>query len=299
MKLTSQKATKINILPILLGFLFCLLCSVIHAQDEPVRTRISLSCTQMPESRAYLQARILARVEGRYAPQANLELSFYHSDEVTETLIGKASTNRKGIAVFQLDSIDKYSLAEDSTIIFTVLYEGSDSYAESDDEISIRRANIEVSTSSEDSEKIVSVSAYSLAENPTPIADVEIILSVPRMYSDLNIGEDYTDEDGQAEFIIPDGIPGDKEGNLELKVRIIDTDEYGDLELNFKEPWGIPKPQVVEANRELWTPNAPLWMVITFGFLMIVAWSNFGIVIRQLLKLRKLGKQEMESQPLK
>lgn len=290
MKSTIIKRLYINRISISLLILFCLGHSNIYTQDEMARTRMSLSCTQMPESKAYLQARLLARVDGRYSPQPNFEISFYHSDDESETLIDKANTNLKGIAIIQLENTRLFNLAEDSTLNFSALYEGSDLYAESNDEISIRRANIEVSTSSDESEKSVSISAYPQDESADPIADYEIILSVPRMYSDLILGEEYTDEEGQAEFIVPDGIPGDEQGNLDLKVRVIDTDDYGDLEIKFIEPWGVPKTQVIESNRELWSPDAPLWMVITFGILMIAVWSHFGIMIRQLVKLNNLGK---------
>ena len=294
MKTTIQQRRAIDILPILLGLLFSVGNSGIFAQDELAKTRLSLSCTQMPESSAYLQARMLARVDGRYTPQANLVVSFYHLDEDTKTPIGKAITNLKGIAVIQIDNLDIYQMSEDTTLMFAALFEGNDVLANSEDETSIKRANIEVSASSDSAEKSLSVSAYSLGSEAKPIADYEILLSVPRMYSDLIIGEEYTDEDGKAEFVVPDGIPGDENGDLELKVRVIDIDEYGNLEINFKESWGIPKAKVIESNRELWTPNAPIWMVITFGFLIIGAWSQFGLIIGQLVKLKNIGKQKIK-----
>ena len=263
----------------------------IHAQEEAYRTRLSLSCTQMPDSKGILEARLLARIDRRYSPLQNETIKFVAVTEDGETELGTSLTNNRGIAMLAIDGIEERAMNEDSLITYAAYYDGSEAYRSNDDEIGVRRATITYEAYEEDSVRYVDVQAYTSDGPPVPLADYEIVVSVPRMFSDLNIGEDYTDEDGSASFEVPRGIPGDLEGNLDLKVRIIDADDYGNVQANFVKDWGVPRKEVAEAKRQLWSPDAPLWIVITFAVLMLAVWSHFGIIIYNLVKVKDLGKE--------
>lgn len=289
MKIMKTKMIDIKDSRVLSVLLILLISSVSIMAQEAVATRLSLSVTQMPEAKAYLQARMLGRVDGRYTPISKKEISFYSVTEDEPVVLGTATTNAKGIATIQIEDIKSLGQDEDNYFNFSAAYEGDESFEGSDDQIAMLQANISYELESDDESTKMMVTAIADDEESTPLADYEIVMSVPRMFSNLKIGEGYTDEEGKMEFTIPEGIPGDEQGNLDVKVRVIDAGDYGNLELAMTQPWGVPRHEVVSANRQLWSPDAPLWIVITFATLMIAVWSHFVIVILQLYKMSKIG----------
>lgn len=262
--------------------------SPVMTQDL-IRTRISLSSTQMPDNQMYLQARVLGRVDGRYTPMPKLEIRFVNYADDEELELGKSITNLKGICTLDLENSSQIALDEDGLMRFGAFFEENDQLGGSDDEIYVKQGVIEISVSDEDDEKQVEIKVYGAGEEAEALADYEAVLLVPRMYSDLKIGNGYTDEDGMISFVVPEGMPGDKNGILNFKAKVLDAGDYGNLEVRFGKDWGVPKTQVIASNRELWSPNAPLWMVLTFVVLMLAVWSHFGIIIFNLIKLKKLG----------
>jgi hypothetical protein len=271
----------------LLALLFCLLSLGLYGQ-EAVKTRMSLSYTQMPESKAYLQAKVIGKVDGRFVPIPKIEVSFYNESDEGQSLLGTAATNMKGIATVQIEDVNGLILDAEGSLSFSSAYDGNDEYTASDDMITMLKATISYDISENDGVRSINLTALALDDESTPLADYEVVMSVPRMFSNLKIAEGYTDENGSVEFRVPEGIPGDEEGNLDVKVQVLEAGDYGNLEVNLNEAWGIPRQKVISANRELWSPNAPIWIVVTFVILMIAVWSHFAIVIWQLYKMSKV-----------
>jgi hypothetical protein len=256
--------------------------------QEAVKTRMSVSYTQMPEAKAYLQAKVIGRVDGRYVAIPKIEVSFYSESDEGQSLIGTSSTNMKGIATVQIDDVKSLIPDAEGSLSFSAAYDGSDAYTASDDMITMLRANISYEITEDEGDRKINITALALDDESTALADYEVVMSVPRMFSNLKIAEGYTDENGSIEFSVPEGIPGDEDGNLDVRVQVLEAGDYGNLEVNLNEAWGVPRHKVIAANRELWTPDAPIWIVVTFAILMTAVWSHFGIVIWQLFKMSKV-----------
>ena len=256
-----------------------------NSQDD-IRTRLSLTATQVMPDAVRLDVRLLQRIDRRYIPLANTEITlFTGADDDNE--LGQATSNRQGATSFFVEDISDWAPDADSTFSFSAYFEGGDQLRGSSDQVSIRRARMNTDISEED--QTIEIELTDFYNPDLKLGDFEVTLSVPRMFSDLKIEEDYLDEEGLISFTFEDEIPGDEEGNLEFCVRVLDTDDHGNIEQIFIRPWGQSKSAVVESTRELWSPDAPLWMVFTFGILMLLAWGHFGYIIYTLVQLKKLG----------
>jgi len=88
-------------------------------------------------------------------------------------------------------------------------------------------------------------------------------------------------------------MPGDEKGNLVLVARVEDNDVYGNLVVEKPVSWGVKAK--VEQNfwhRSLWSTGgrAPIWL-LTIAFAIIIGvWGTLIYLLRQLLKMRKIGK---------
>ena len=263
----------------------CIITSTVFAQDKS-RTRLSMTCTQVMPSSMRIDVRLLGRIDNRYTPLSSKAVSFAFGSDSDDNL-GIDTTDRKGEASIFIEDISNWEFDEDSLFLLSTSYAGNEEFRSSSDEVYIRRATLEAQIDEE--ARILEIEARDYFNESQKLGDFEVTFSVPRMFSELKIEEDYLDEEGSISFTFDDNIPGDEEGNLNLFIRVLDTDDHGNIEYPLNKKWGVPKERVIEANRELWSPDAPLWMVLTFGMLMLLVWGHFAYIIVSLINIKKLG----------
>ena len=138
------------------------------------------------------------------------------------------------------------------------------------------------------------ITAYSIdgQGEKIPVEELTINVGVQRLYSVLGLDEIDTDEDGVAELEIPDNIPGDAEGNITFVASIEDHDEFGTVTKKASASWGVPVSYEVEPlPRQLFTDEAPLWMIASVFVILLGAWYHFFLSISKLIKLKKAGSE--------
>lgn len=122
------------------------------------------------------------------------------------------------------------------------------------------------------------------------IKDAEVLLFATRYFGKLQIDKAMrTNNQGMTSFSFPKDLPGDKNGVVELTVKVND-DNYGEIESVKKFRIGIPtdKPALNE-KRAIWNivTKAPVWIIITYttGVLLVV--MLFLYLFNSLMKIRK------------
>ena len=87
----------------------------------------------------------------------------------------------------------------------------------------------------------------------------------------------------------PTSIIGDSLGNVLVISRLEDHYDYGNVEVSGEIKWAIPKKLLTAERpvRELWTPIAPLWMIITLIIMLSGVWGHYIYAIIQLIKIRR------------
>ena len=281
LKKSSRKITTI---------LLCFFTFGMQAQDsDPFRTRISLSATQLNGDKTELTAKVLTRINKKYQPLRDSEIQFFTINEDGDVSLGSANTNSKGFAKIEIDDLSKFSTDDESYVQFAAEYAGNDQYKPSSDEVALKEIEFEIEASELDSVKTISINLFDTSDSAAILEDFMAQVMVPRLFSDLVVAEEYTDEEGHVEFDFPNDLLGDEQGNLPIVVRIEDTDDYGTIEARINKNWGLKKVVDEAASRQLWTPDAPLWMVLTFLFMMAAVWGHFIIIILKLLNLKKMG----------
>lgn len=275
-------------IPILLFLLTAIISTGIS--QESIRSRLSSGVTQKTDGTVNVNTKLRARIDKIYKSIPNVNVSFYAITDTSDLLLGKAKTDAEGVASIVLDDLSILPVDEEGYFNVSITYDGDDTYRGSDSEVLFKPAKLDMVMEVVDSIKTVTITAMETGEEESPIVDQELILQVPRMFSNLTIASEYTDDDGYVEFKFPDDLPGDQEGKLNAIARIIDSDDYGTIETEEVIDWGVPVVHTEHGPlRELWSPNAPLWMVITFAILMIVTWGHFIYIVIRLALLKNEG----------
>lgn len=225
-------------------------------------------------------------------------LSFFAGDGITEIPVGQAKTDQEGKATV-IVSVKGIPVNVDGAIVYNVRFTGNDHYPGNEDQIIAKPARIQMTFNNGDSLRIVDVNAITmdLKGNTAPLAGETVLLYVPKLFSLLKVGEIALDETGAGTAEFPNDIVGDSLGNLTVIARIEEHDVYGFVQTSGIIDWGIPKHliQAERPTRELWTPVAPLWMIITLITMLVGVWAHYVYVVYELFMIKKLSKKKAQS----
>ena len=228
----------------------------------------------------------------------NLLIKFYVKDHNELKFLDKAYTDEKGNASIKLPG----DLPLDDTRFFniTAKIENDSLYENAEDNIHVKEATLNLKLNQVDTSNLVvaKVTEHDASGMEVPVKDVEIKFYVQRLFGVLSAGEDYTvvtNEQGEAPFNYPKNISGDYSGNITVVARIVDNDQYGNMECKTDAKWGVPL--AVEKDpfpRALWEPTAPPQLILTFCTLFAGIWFTYFFVFSQLSKIN--SEKKIESQ---
>lgn len=185
-------------------------------------------------------------------------------------------------------SINPYQYFLKVLLVLNIICMGSANMYAQD---SLAVAQISLSFSEENDIKMINAIATDQAG--IPIEDLELYFYVKRTFSLLPIGDAFnaTDENGIIEIEFPNDLPGDPDGNVEIVVKIIESDLYNDLSLEMTKNWGIPTQlDLTEEKRSLWAAaaNAPITLVLVTSGMILVIWFIIGYIVYILFKISKI-----------
>lgn len=228
--------------------------------------------------------------DGEYFVQ-DIPIQFYLTDGEENLVLGEAVSNMNGIAELNIpDGNLIYPKDEEGYIYFTARYPGGDGYMEVEEELMVKDVSISLSLEEGEDEKLIYFEGVIHGpEEDWPLADDDLYFYVPRMFSDMKIADGWFEEDGTGFVEFPTTVVGDSLGNVLVKARIDEHYDYGNVEVTKMVNWAKPK-RLISAEkpvRELWTPIAPLWMIITLIIMLTGVWAHYIYAIIQLTLIKR------------
>jgi hypothetical protein len=261
--------------------------------EEKATARLSIQYFNLGTEEK-LVGTVKSRIDGTYQLISGVKVNFYKDEISEEFLLGSDTTNKKGEATFKLG---KNSIADTSewTTIIAAIEESAD-FEDTDDEITLKRAVMEMNLEEEDSIRWIRILISSTDETGEmiPAAEVEVKIVVKRLFGLLPIGEgiESTDEEGNIDMEFPQNIPGDKDGNLTVIAKVEDHDEFGNLEIRKSVAWGVPvTPNDEEIIGELWSSreNPPWYLLFIVNSILAGTLGTLVYILFQLISIKKLG----------
>jgi len=225
----------------------------------------------------------------------NAMVEFTATDGTVNQVVGKTKTDQEGIAVYKVASTE---LPADKAgmVIYSAKFSGNDKYPGADASFTAKPAKIRLFFSIEDSLRILKVTATQKNDKGEEVAIPKetVIIYVPRLFSLLKIGEIALDDNGTGTLEFPKEIVGDTLGNLTILAKIEEHDQFGFVQGRNVINWGVHK-QYYKAevpSRELWTPIAPLWMIITLLVMLAGVWAHYIYAVYELVMIKRLSKKD-------
>ena len=262
------------------------------AQDsEPADIYMEFSTWKYNDMSRSLLAKITSdNDEGEYFVEG-LSVQFRLTNGEEMLILGNAVSNTDGIAEFNIaDGTMEYPKDEEGYIYFTASFDGSDAYWEAEEELMVKDVELSIRFEEEGDDKLVYFEGIIFGpEEEWPLADDDLFFYVPRMFSDMKIADGWFEEDGTGYIDFPTTVIGDSAGNVLVIARLEDHYDYGNVEVSDMISWATPK-RLIKAEgpvRELWTPIAPMWMIITLIIMLAGVWGHYIYAIVQLIGIRR------------
>ena len=146
---------------------------------------------------------------------------------------------------------------------------------------------LDMSLTEVDSIKTVTVTATTMENGrEVPVTGETVSVFVPRMFSNLSIGDLTLDDSGTASIEFPSDIPGGKKGDLIVVAAFVNNPTYGNVEKRETIHWGVPTDYLPTSHRALWTQRAPTWMIYTLSILLAGVWGHYFFAIISLIRIK-------------
>ena len=261
---------------------------------EPAVTVLRFTCVSTSDDSIQLKSTVIVKREEGNTNLANAAIQFYVTGKDDDIKLGESKTNFRGEAFLKIPARNSFPRDDQQMIAFKAVYEGNEKYEASEGEFSLKPAKLVVSFYEEDSIRYVKVEGTQLNADgtETPIGEVDVLVSVPKMFSMLKIAEISLDAEGTGTAEFPNDIIGDSLGNLTVVASIEENDLFGNVKGSADNKWGLEKHLISpdRPSRELWTPIAPLWMIITLIIMLAGVWGHYIYAIYQLVMIKKSSK---------
>jgi hypothetical protein len=230
------------------------------------------------------------REEGPFALE-NAVIAFTASDGSNSAALGESKTDYEGNAVLRVFVGSGLPHDKNGMTTYTASFAPKGKYTAATESAVARLARISVSFSKEDSVRniLVTASQVDAGGKIVPVMNEKVIVYVPRMLSLLKIGEIILDETGKGQCEYPGALVGDSLGNILIIAKIEENDTFGNVQGQSSITWGIPKQYYLaeKPTRELWTPIAPIWMIVTLIIMLTGVWAHYIYAVVQLVMIKR------------
>ena len=273
------------------------------AQDNadttgPATTVLRFICLNTSDDSIQLKSTISVKHDDGNTNLANAQVDFFSVETAGDVLIKTGKTNMYGVSEIKIPVRNSFERNDQQMFSFKAAYAGNDKYEASEGEFSLKPAKLKVSFYEEDSVRYVKVEGtqFNADGTETSIGAIDVIVSVPKLFSMLKIAEVSLDSTGIGIAEFPLDIIGDSLGNLTVVASVEENDVFGNIKGSAENTWGLPKHLISpdRPSRELWTPIAPLWMIITLIIMLVGVWGHYVYAVVQLVMIKKSSKNQVK-----
>jgi len=262
--------------------------------NVPVESRLALTYLCGSDS-VFLTATLSIKKGETTLALENAMVEFTASNGTISNILGKANTDQEGNAIYKF-AYAGLPADKDGMVSYAAKFTGTDKYPIAEATFNAKPAKIHLFFSIEDSLRILKVTATqkNAKGEVAAIPKETVLIYIPRLFSLLKIGEIALDENGTGTMEFPKEIVGDTLGNLVVIAKIEENDQFGFVQGRNVINWGVHK-QYYKAevpSRELWTPIAPLWMIITLLIMLAGVWAHYMYAVYELIMIKRLSKKD-------
>lgn len=128
------------------------------------------------------------------------------------------------------------------------------------------------------------------------LAGVDMQIFAERSFGNLLLDDlKTTNSEGNVYFSIPEQLPGDAEGNINLTIQLSDIELFGKISHDTVLAAGVPMNRpALNADRAMWNKfkKAPVWLLIAYFGGVLLAWGVIFYILFLLRAIFFIGKED-------
>lgn len=270
------------------------------AQEEKKSIKLGVSYARINDGTPQISATAKSKRGKKFEPVPDVDVEFFLGEQSQANSLGKAKTNRKGLASIEMTTAIAAKLDSMSPFKLIAFVAESKEYGEQSTEIEITKSRIELTLSEVDSARKVDAKLLALKEGKwVEVPETEMKLFVRRIFSDLPLTENAltTNETGNvsADFNPKSAIPGDAKGNIIVGAKVEDNDSYGTIIALKYVAWGTPTAADKSFyERSLWAARdkTPIWLLVFPNVVIVTVWGLIFYMCYLIFRIRKVGLEK-------
>lgn len=127
--------------------------------------------------------------------------------------------------------------------------------------------------------------------NGKGLENAKVEFSVERTFGQLLLGQDTTLDDGTAAAAFPSDLPGGPNGELNVRAEIKAPEKYASVRAQARFGGALKfQPENQPFPRALWSPRAPVGLLVTLLVILGTVWGLYAYVVVQLIQIKKRTK---------
>ena len=264
----------------------------LYAQTKVKKNKVRLKVNyfKIMDHEVYFKIQAGARVGSDNVNVSNIDLAVINEVDGEEFELGTATTNMKGESKFVLENFNLLKPDSSNFYNVTVSFKGNDAFTKASKSISFKDAAIKAELITKDSVNYIKATLIDKSIDSV-MDNMSLTVQAQRLFKPLYIGDEFnvTDENGMIVVPIEEGIPG-IDGNLNLEVVLMDSDDFGTVKAILVAPVGTP---IVDEStfdqRKMWSSRnkTPIFLLIFPNLIILAMW---GLIIYLTTNLFKISK---------
>jgi hypothetical protein len=221
-----------------------------------------------------VEVSIRTRIDGKFKPIPNAPIEISMISEDGDVQLATIISDMDGLASIAIAKNYSYFKDDEGKYTLKGTFKGNETYKKANKKVKARDLIINADFFEKDSVKTININALEFITDSLSIPQKEIGFEVyvDRLFADLKL----TNGDlvnGEAQVTIPDDIPGDQEGNINLII-LIDERDYQVVELTKTINWGVPLVKEVVKKKNAATISYVIFMIVS-----IIVIAVFGLLL--------------------
>ncbi len=168
-----------------------------------------------------------------------------------------------------------YKVGDQVVVSYSKDFEGGDTLRSKESDVEVKDVSMKMELEEIDSVKTITVSTSAEVDVETEkdISEgVEIEFFVKRMFSLLPLGKESI-EGGECSIEVPGDLPGDSAGNLIIIAKIVDHDDFANVEQIAKIDWGTPVSLVTKEYNPFLGESYITFMFLAIGMVFVIVYG--------------------------
>lgn len=265
-----MKKTNINFIRIIALFIILTIPFSAYSADKN-KVYLKAEYSNVIGEHKVIIVNLRTKIDNKFVDLEGMPIDILMATEEGESLLTSIITDNLGNATLLIEQ--GYPMVTDDKGTFNLIakFNGNEEYKAANKKLKAKDLIIKADFSTDATTKNIDISIVEIGANDEKVIpeSIDVEVFVERMFTNVSVVETEI-LNGNGIITIPDGLQGDKNGNLKLKI-LVSERKYGDVILLKTINWGIPLEIDEQADRNFTGASYIIFMIVSVLLVVLIS----------------------------